>query len=273
MAVVTTTFKAFYPEWQSAFEDWALTARLGIVDAWRYQAKQIADVLVNGNRAEVKKGFWNRSTPPNERKQGENAVNRDVRRSIYSLDAASFRDIKIKRKVTVAITNNDVGTLQQMVSSGLFGSAQVHAKVLPAGNEYTAHQDSRDSRGRGPQKGTAPKYAIPQRSYLKNYIKDAVRGVGEAKGGWAASFIKLGGSCAGWISKHVRSGTCIDNLRDGAEPLTFSMINRSRWASSGDDDRIVETVIGDRAEMVKADIAAMLEKGFYRTATGRSYRA
>ena len=260
MSVQTATFSTSYPEWKKQFEDWQIVANQDIVTAWRFQAKLIAERLIGGIGGG---STWNRATPPGTRKQGENAMQRDIKRAVAPLSGDGFRDIKLKKRITVAVREGDIAALQTMVRNGIFGSALVSAKVLPAGNEYTAHNNSRRSRGRVTEK--QPKFAVPGDAYLKKYIADGKQAVGEGKGGWVASLNALGGSCGDWISRHKKSGTCEDHLNylSGlSDKLSFKMINRSKWASGGDEDRIIDTVLGDRAEAIKADIAHRLEDSF-----------
>lgn len=266
MSTATATFKTNYPEWQQAFDDWAATCKMGIVAAWRYQAKQIASALVLGYEPGGKKS-WNKSTPPNNRQQGEGALVRDIHRSVFPLRADGFRDVKVRKRVSVAVRAEDVVGLQAMVTAGVFGAQRINVRVLPAGNEYTAHQQSRSSRGRVRLK--TPRFAVPGNAYLKKYIKEAKRAVGQAKGGWAASLEALGGRAPYWVARHQRAGTCIDNLKQGQAELSFSMINRSKWSGDGEAERITSAVVGNRTELIKADIALLLKNNWRRNESGR----
>lgn len=262
----TATFKSNYPKWHAAFEDWAATCRMGIVDAWRYQAKQIASALVLGYEPGGRKD-WNQSTPPNDRKQGEGAVVRDIHRAVFPLRADGFRDLKVRKKVSIAVRSDDVAALQAMVTAGVFGQNRVHMTVRPAGNEFTSHQQSRQSRGRVNSK--RPRFATVGNTYLKQYVAEAKRGVGQAKGGWASSLEALGGKPPAWVARHKRAGTCIDNLKPGLTDLSFVMINRSKWANDSEAQRITDSVVGNRAEQIKADIAFLVENNWTRNAKGQ----
>jgi hypothetical protein len=204
---------------------------------------------------------WNHSTPPNTRAQGEAAVERDIRRAVFPLKGDGYYDVKVRKRINLLVRNEDVPALQAMIRNGVFGSAHVGVKVLPAGNEYTAHQNSRASRGRVTSK--TQKFAVPGDSYLKKYIKEAKHGVGQAKGGWAPSLTRLGGKCPQWVSRHRNAGTFYDSLNlQGWKKgkFVFSMINFSEWAKSGDIDRIVDTVMADRAQAMQLDIANRVER-------------
>lgn len=270
MPVQTITFKTSYTDWKDAFEAWVEVVGMDIVDAWRMQARLIAQRLIGGTSAKDRKAFgWNRATPPGTQKQGENALVRDIQRAVFPLKADGFHDIKVRKKIKLAIRDIDIPALQEMVRKGVFGAARVSMHVLPAGNEYTAHKNSIGSRGRVTSK--TPKFAVPGDEYLKKYIAEAKHAVGQGKGGWAASLIALGGSCSQWIARHVKSGGCIDGLTRGRENLTFAMINRSKWASGGDEDRIIDTVMGDRAAVIAKDMEGIIERSF-RTGNPRSIR-
>jgi hypothetical protein len=264
MSAVTAKFTVQYPVWQDAFDYWREVCGLDIIEAWRRQGKLIAERLIGGSGSSI----WNRATPPGTRKQGEEAMARDIKRAIFPLKADGFRDIRIKKRVRNLVAGGDVPALQAMVSAGAFGAENAGLKVIPTGNEFTAHQASRKSRGRVPEK--SKKFAVPGDAYLKAYIRDTRGAVGQGKGGWAASLIELGGTCPNWIARHVRAGTFVNNLKRGAERVGFSLINRSKWARGGDEDRIIDTVLGDRADAIKKDIEFLLANNWKRNARGRA---
>ncbi len=257
MPLQTASFTTSFSEWQDAFDYWREVVDVDIVTAWRQQAKLIAERLIGGVGGAH---GWNRATPPGTKAQGEGAEARDIRRAVFPLKSQGFYNVKLARKIQLAVTAGDVSALQEMVSDGLFGSAQVALKVLAAGNEYTAHQNSRASRGRVP-KGSR-KFATVGDTYLIQYIREAKHAVGQGKGGWASSLFALGGDCGDWIARHRKAGTFIDNLKPGQPQLNFVMINRSKWAEGGDEDRIIDTVMGDRAAAIELDIANRLERSF-----------
>lgn len=270
--VQTATFKVDYPDWFNAFQGWVDYCGMNIVEGFRFQAKQIASALVNGYE-EVGRKSWNQSTPPNDRKQGEAAVARDITRSIYPLRADGFRDVKVRKAVQVAVRNEDVPALQAMVRAGVFGANRVNIKVLPAGNEWTAHQNSRSSRGR--VRLQRPNYAVPAPTweYIRRYIREQQQGVGQAKGGWAKSLEALGGRVPAWVSRHRKAGLFVDNLKEGQAQIGCSMINRSKWGAydeGGEASRIVDQVMSVRERMIEADLENMISQGFVRDARGRT---
>ncbi len=274
MALDAQHFKTNFPEWHRAFEDWVVASGLGIVDAFRYQCRMIGSALVLGYEPSGSKN-WNQSTPPNDRKQGEAAVRRDVRRSIYPLTSKGFRNVKVKRRVEDALRSEDVSKLQMMVQQGVFGHDRTSMKVLPAGNEFTAHQNSRVSRGRVLLK--QPRFAIPARtmSYIKSYTAEAMHGVGQAKGGWANGLFALGGKVPPWIARHRKAGAARDNLKPNQTEIGFSFINRSKWGAYDDEGearRIAESVMRNRENLITADIKFLIERGWQRDTQGRILR-
>ena len=128
----TATFKVQYPDWERAFNDWAIVCRMGIVDAWRYQAKNIASALVLGYEPSGRKD-WNESTPPNVRKQGEYAVERDIRRAIFPLRAEGFKNPKLRKKISMYVRNEDATALEAMLTAGTFGSEFSHLRIATPG--------------------------------------------------------------------------------------------------------------------------------------------
>lgn len=266
MADEPTLKVANYPEWHNALSDWVRVSKMGIVDAFRYQARQIGNALVGGYDAAGRKQ-WNQSTPPNDRKQGESALVRDIHRAVFPLRAEGFRNIKVQKKVRVAVQAEDVAGLQAMVNAGVFGAERSHMIVRPAGNEFSSHQQSRRTRGRVDDK--VPRFATVGVRYLKEYVNKAKHAVGQAKGGWAAGLLALGGRVPAWVSRHARAGTYVDNLRPGQAEVRFSFINRSKWAGDPASRRIPDAVMQNRAALIHADIGFLIENNWTRNARGQ----
>lgn len=90
---------------------------------------------------------------------------------------------------------------------------------------------------------------------VSKYVKMRQKQVGQAKGGWAAAFMRFGGrmSLNGWIGKHAaRFGRVRSNFT--TDQIAIRMTNQSRWASAGDPDAIIPKAIAGRAESLKAAI-------------------
>lgn len=127
------------------------------------------------------------------------------------------------------------------------------------------HQMARTKRGRTSQAGMIKEKRVGRWKWLnkmvtreatvKKFIKKKLKEVGQAKGGWAASFMRFGGrmSINGWIGKHAAKwGRVQSRLTD--DVIDIKMYNRSAWAGSGDPDRIIPKAIAGRAESLKAAI-------------------
>jgi len=97
------------------------------------------------------------------------------------------------------------------------------------------------------------KYPLPELTYdlLQQRLQ---RNVGEAKGGWAASYVHLGGklSKGNWVGRHIGKGECRTNFK--GDTLSVTMVNRSRWASGGDPDGIVHRATQQQGERMAREI-------------------
>ena len=92
------------------------------------------------------------------------------------------------------------------------------------------------------------------------YIEKKKAMVGQAKGGWAAGFAKLGGkiSTKGWVGRHMGAGTFSGGADGGVVNITIT--NNSAWASNGDPDRILENAMEGRQRDMEKGLAVILEK-------------
>ena len=246
------------------FEQWVITANREICGAYRKQGKLLCQRIITGPKgASGRRGI---ATPPDSQKQGEAAVKRDIYRAVFPIKGKGFRDIRARKRVDEAVAKHEYEALQAMARNGLFGPGVVNAKVQPFSPEM--HTSQRKSRGRvWNTKGKDYKFATPNTDTLADYVKTTQGHVGQAKGGWVASLIRLGGRVAGWISRHERSGTYNDGLVPGNKDVFFIMINRSKWAQGGDEDRIIQQALANREITMKADIARMLKDSFHGKGT------
>lgn len=128
------------------------------------------------------------------------------------------------------------------------------------------HQMARTKRGRTSEAGFFKEKKVGRWKWLNKlvtrektvakYISKKLKQVGQAKGGWAAAYMRFGGRMSittGWIGKHAAKwGRVQSRLTD--DVIDISMYNRSAWASSGDPDRIIPKAIAGRTESLKAAI-------------------
>ena len=137
-------------------------------------------------------------------------------------------------------------------------------KASPADLEKV-HQMARTKRGRTSQAGMISGKKVGRWKWLnkmvtrektvRKYIRKKLKQVGQAKGGWAAAFMRFGGkmSMSGWIGEHAsRFGRVRSSFTN--DKIEIEMTNQSSWASSGDPDRIIPKALAGRTESLKAAI-------------------
>jgi hypothetical protein len=215
------------------------------------------------------------------KKVGERRVEKDIRKVIYGVNGATMPHSKnpIVYKSQNATPVADWGVLQKCQ-----GKPAVRIFATKTGEVYgvdlerfkadatmedlkAAHEAQRGKRGRVTTAGTRDRVVgrwrwldvlVTKADILNQYIKKAQAGVGQAKGGWAAGFIGLGGKCATWIKRHSNAGRGINASTPGN--FSFTFVNESKWASGGDDDRIIEKSLEGREEALKGRIEHELVK-------------
>ena len=72
--------------------------------------------------------------------------------------------------------------------------------------------------------------------------------------------IRLGGKLSpnGWVGRHRKAGYCQATF--GRDNVSISIVNRSKWASGGDPDRVVEKSMEGRVKAIMGSIAGTLNK-------------
>lgn len=101
---------------------------------------------------------------------------------------------------------------------------------------------------------------VTSKQAIDEYIRKKVANVGRGKGGWAQSFMALGGrmSRGGWIGRHAEKvGASSINLQPFNADIT--LINKSEWASGGDDMRIIPAAIAGRNIRIVKDMERILK--------------
>ena len=94
---------------------------------------------------------------------------------------------------------------------------------------------------------------------MRSYLRDRQKAIGQAKGGWVAGLEQFGGRVAQWISRHRKFGTVTDKTGHPLVPY-WEVENRSRWSSSGDEDRIVANALRQRTSIITQKIEDALQK-------------
>jgi len=132
------------------------------------------------------------------------------------------------------------------------------------------HEEHRTKRGRVTTAGTRDRVIgrwrwlnvlVTSENIVRAFIEKRKKMVGQGKGGWASLFTQCGGKMSqnGWVGRHEKTaGTCIAKF-DG-DTADILATNRSAWASSGDDDRIVEQSMQGRGRAMEANIKGQIEK-------------
>lgn len=212
---------------------------------------------------------------------GERRVEKDIRRVIYGVKGASQR---VKENPIVAVGQAHAGNAGYDPNRVEFGVRQkcegrdaVRIFATSKGEVYgvdlesfkpsasveemaKTHEAHRGKRGRVTMAGSQDKIVgrwrwlsvmVTKEALVNKYIALKKKAVGQGKGGWAKGFSDLGGriSSRGWVGRHMGAGDCL--IRVNGDDVNIVLVNRSKWASGGDDQRIIEKSLERRAEDMK----------------------
>lgn len=180
-----------------------------------------------------------RFTPPQTKKQGDNAVRREIQRAVVPMEEQDFDNPRMKSLIR---THDYVG-LTAVVKKFKATAPAANTDVIRFDGSY--HQKQRDTRGRV-SRGHS-RYSTPDD--MDQYIKERLKAVGQARGGWVPGLEGLGGKAAQWYGRHRQLGEFVDGTKSFINPF-FEVTNKSRWANRGDDDRVVANAVRSRTSIL-----------------------
>lgn len=239
------------PEFQDAMARYIRHFGKGRKAGIREQAAWLADRLV-------------RFTPPQRgAAQGRRAVARDIRRAFFGLK-------KAQQAAWQTFEGRQVSRLFSTKDGRVYGADALHFMPSPTMEQMRAHHESlRDKRGRVTKAGSysqdvgrwrfITRMVVPE-DKLRSYIKARQEGVGQARGGWARALVDLAPYApktmkpGAYITKHLRAGQFEDTLDKGSDGF-IRIENRSRWASGGDESRIMRNALASRTRWMVGAVA------------------
>ena len=222
---------------------------------------------------------------------GERRVEKDIRRVIYGVRNVSPNRVKERAQVVIGqATDRNTGYDPNGVEFGVRqkceGRDAVRIFATKGGEVYgvdlqtfkpsatmeemkATHEEHRIKRGRVTMAGSKDRIVgrwrwlnvlVTKENLVARFIKEKKKAVGQGKGGWAKSFHDLGGriSSGGWIGRHMRAGS--SSIKTDGSDIEITLINSSRWASGGDDMRIIEKSLERRSENMKLYCEGVIEK-------------
>jgi hypothetical protein len=159
-------------------------------------------------------------TWPKTRKQGEDAVERDIRKAVKPLDKNAFNSIqnpRLKKALQNAAIEKDTDRLRMLFNR--LGPRKNDVIVLFSPD---MHKSQRNSRGRIAK--STGRVTFDTTAHAA-YTKKVQGAVGWARAGWNAASARLGTVVAGWIKRHgTNGGSQHGNPSDPVRP-NLSMIN------------------------------------------------
>lgn len=233
-------------EYRDALIDYMAQFRLNSVEALRLQGRLLGEKLIT-------------LTPPRTQKQGKDRVAKDIAKIIIGMDPEKMEHEQYVLKGDTNIVKAFVN--KQGVVYGVDKTLYRPDATLDEISEF--HQKQRLANGRVTDAGTMTrnigrwkfltKLIVPKET-LAEYIAGVQDRLGRAKGGWAKGPIALGSKVSQWIGVHARTaGEFVNGLQLPNPSVEF--INKSEWASAGDQDRVMENAIQSRIRDMKASIA------------------
>jgi len=290
------------PSFGKAIEDFAAVCGMSIRGAFEYQAAQLCNELIQRTppfsgkslaRMIDARPVTEKGTKPqlrdtsleNEsaRNVGKLRVEKDIRKVIYGLTGSSLSARQLALKPGSVLSGGGVlekvdgrPSVRVFAKRGqAFGTDLTH--YMPGASNatlYTHHQEARTKSGRVTIAGERTRNVgrwvflnrlVTEEERLADYIKQRQYGVGSAKGGWAAGYLKYGGrmSKRGWIGRYAGiTGTTEDNLNhpESKTKPKITIINRSKWAAGNDPEGIIAASLDGRAKAIAGSIRRALEE-------------
>ena len=209
------------------------------------QSGDAATVFDDEARLFVKQAI--RLTPPNNRQQGEAAIDRDLMKIFEPVNGDFLDDL---------ILEHGHNNIDAWLTTA--GGEKKHVKFKYADNTggpmRNFHRQNQDNRGHAynlkRQKDPSIWYAPYVVSYenFAAYAKKVKSHVGRKKAAWAKSFVALGGTVSQWIGRHVAGAKgevhrSVDVLHPG-----IIMINRAPGIEQ--DHHVINSALRVRYEAI-----------------------
>lgn len=231
----------------SGFEDamaqYLRLKKVSLSQGVREQAKLLAKELI-ADTPPTKGTVGGKSL--SARAAGRARVARDITRAVRPLDPREWQS-KVIRDLIRRKDYEALAAVMERFSSDTVLSFEdiIHIKARVAGRV----------RKKLPQ-------ATPDHQEHRAYVKKVQDRVGTAKGGWVASFEKMGGKAPAWLQSKRSAGTVVD-LTQATDP-SVEMINRANWAEDSMATAIVNKALrrrqGRMVRWIEGALAAAARK-------------
>src|SRR5579884_778173 len=233
------------PEYRNALIKWMATFGKNARESIKVQGRFLGERLI---------AF----TPPRNQKQGRDRVRKDIQKIIMGIDDEQFDKIHYVLKGDTNIVRAFVN--KQGVVYGV--DKQNYMPNATAEDLSKFHQAQRDQRGRVSEAGQKTRdigrwkfitMLVAPQGVVADYIATVSDRVGRGRGGWAEGVLRLKGKVAQWVAVHARTAGEFRDFSESPNP-SIEFVNKSEWASGGDQDRIMENAINARIRDINASI-------------------
>lgn len=189
-----------------------------------------------------------------QRKVGEAAVERDIKRVFTWLDLSKINSEGVRKRLEELARAGDVDGIKDVLK----GCRIPVNTVLLEVNERV-HDFARGSRGRV-QKWK--RIWVVRSRGIAAYIRKKKADVGKSKAGWVAAAQKFGVKLPSWITRHGAGGGSVrDESKHATEPkITIT----NHHGSGGPETRIVERAMKNRVRNIKAKLERIAKSGWKR---------
>lgn len=191
-----------------------------------------------------------------QKKVGERAVERDIRRVFSTLDLTKIRSPKIKHDLERLVRKGDLEGVRRVLRAMGIPARDVLREADPK-----LHEGQRDRRGRIQSRKNI--WVVKDGS-VKRYVREKQKHVGKAKSGWLMAARALGVSVTNWISRHSGAGVFVDRTRDRKKPMVRVGNAVDFIQGSGAELQIVKRALQNRVRNMKAKIERVLRSGWRR---------
>lgn len=190
-----------------------------------------------------------------QRKTGENAVERDIRKVFQKIDPGKVRDRRIRKDLERAIRKRDFAGIKIILQYLKLPVADVLREADPA-----IHDAKRDRRGRVQRNKN--KVWILNEPSLNRLIRGKKSHVGKAKAGWADAARGLGLNLPGWITRHSSPGEFKDKTKDPVRPSIVVGNAVEYIQAKGAQLNIINRALANRIRNMKAKLEKVARSGW-----------
>lgn len=193
-----------------------------------------------------------------QRKLGEAAVEKDVRRVFHVIDLSKIRNASLREALERLVKKKDLAGVEALLKR-----MKIPARMVIREADAGLHEAWRDRRGRVQR----DKWIwVLSGASVNRYVRAMKGHVGRAKAGWSAAAAALGVKLPAWITRHgAGHGSFRDETKHPTAPKITIINAVPKAQASGAELQIVRRAMANRIRNMGKKLERIARSGWKRS--------